>query len=259
MDLDEPTYSIFRTPSGMRWWIFDDGNILPVVSGGDGEDDDDDDDKGGKDDDKDKTFTQGQLKTMLANEKRQGKNSATREILEGLGFKSVEEATETVKGWRKADEDRKTEDEKRQEKLAQDTAEAERTKKEAAREKRIAQAERKLVAAGVVVKKDDGSLDSEASDRMLADAIKILDVDFDTDVPDDDLTSAIGGLKERHAGFFEGGSTANGGESNPKTRVPAPGNPPKTGGTQDRREKASGMIDNLGLRPRTTAEPAKQD
>jgi hypothetical protein len=244
----------YQSPSGVWWTIPEDGGkALPRIAGGDDEEDppkpkpEDQGDKDGK-------FTQEQVNQIGSREKKEGRKAATKELLEKLGFESIEDAEEAVKGWRKKDDDAKDEETKRREKLEADNAEAEQQKKETAREKRIAKAERRLVALGLKVPKKtdkDGNeideIDEDAADKLLQRAIKNLEVDWDKDIDTEDLTAAIADLKKDLPILFVGGDSGNGDDGKTKRQsAPPPARPPrKPGSRSESAEKARSALEQI--------------
>ena len=61
----------------------------------------------------DKTFTQAEVTAMMTKEKKEGKRS----ILKSLGFETEEDAKKAIEAYNKSLEDKKTDDEKKDEKI----------------------------------------------------------------------------------------------------------------------------------------------
>lgn len=106
-----PAYALFGgipaggTASGSDDSENDDNNN--PNEGGEGSQSDSGNQNGGNDKGE-KTFTQADVNRMMANEKKQGRNS----ILKELGFKDVKAATEFISKYRPQDESSKTEDQR---------------------------------------------------------------------------------------------------------------------------------------------------
>ena len=127
-----------------------------------------------------KTFTQSQVSSMMAKEKKEGKRS----ILKALGFESEEDAKKAIEGYNKYLEDQKTEADKQKEAI--DKANSERT--EAL--KRAKAAENKVACY-------DSGINSEYIDDVLAIA--------STKVSDEkDLVEVLKEMKEdkKYENFF---------------------------------------------------------
>lgn len=88
-------------------------------------------DKEGENKGAEKLFTQEEINRLMANEKRQGKASAEKAILEALGVSNVDEIKAIVEAKRKADESAKSETEKLAEALAQKDRELAEVKQKA--------------------------------------------------------------------------------------------------------------------------------
>ena len=159
----------------------------PVDDNGGASEEDIDDDEGEEGGEQKKTFTQEEVKAMLAKEKRQGKNS----VLRKLGLKDVNEGLEKLKSEKKP-EGTKVED--KQEKA--DDSEAKRALKEA--EQRAVVAERKAIALSFGVAKDN------VDDVVLIASTKVTD--------DEDFESIVEEMSndKKYAAFF--GKTDDKGE-----------------------------------------------
>lgn len=95
-----------------------------------------------------KTFSQEELNRLFAKEKKDARSAERSEILKALGVDDIEKVKQILETQRQADEAKKTEIEKAQEKERQAQAEIERLKSE--QEKVIAQANEQLLKAEVM-------------------------------------------------------------------------------------------------------------
>lgn len=188
-----------------RYWLWPDGTLRPVISGGaDGADEDDDidddddddegDDEGGSNRKGGKTFTQRQVNAVATREKREGKKAGRREVLEELGFKSLEEAREAIQ--KQQDGKAKDDDElsKERKKLEKEKADAAQARQEAAKDRHDARVERRLLAAGVPLKK------LEKVARL---------VDVEVGVEADEIDEAIDSIKEDFPELFGSNSDSD--------------------------------------------------
>lgn len=198
---------------GRPSWLYSDGTILPVISGGDGSTDPPKDDNGdgtgggaggGGSGNGQQTFTQAELNRIAAREKEEGKRAAAADIAKTLGC-TVEEAVELIKQAKAADDSQKTEAQRAREAADKEKADAEKEKAEAAREKHIARVERVLLKAGV----PEAKLDRVG---------RMLDVEVGTE--GDKLDEAVKDLKKDFPELFAGK------KGGPPDSDP-PGTPPK--------------------------------
>lgn len=207
-------------------------STLAVRSGmrmGPDDDDDEDGDDDGEDDDealelepdtlikikiggKDKELTVAELQRIAAKEKREGKKAGQRATLVALGFESIEEAQEALKGAKKpAKKKTGTEDD------GDDDRATERETAAEARERKAADKERRADLRGALrdagVPRDD-----------LDDAMALLDRAVDTEYDDDDLEDAVEELKGRRPALF-GEADDEGDEEDekpkPKAKIPS--------------------------------------
>lgn len=189
---------------GRRSWLYSDGTILPVISGGDGSGDPPEGDppEGDPPNGDDKKFSQADLNRLLAREKSDGKRTGQAELLQALGVTNLDEAKEII-AQRKADEDKLLSDtQKAQKEAEREKAEAATAKAEAANERMQARKERALIRAGI----DDGQIELVA---------RLIDVDNDAD--QDTVNAAVEELKTKMPQLFE--------EPDP-SKVPDPSKPP---------------------------------
>jgi multidrug efflux pump subunit AcrA (membrane-fusion protein) len=186
---------------GRRSWLYSDGTILPVISGGDG-DDPDPKDPPDPADDGDKKFSQADLNRLLAREKNDGKRAGQSELLQALGVNNLDEAKEIIAA-RKAAEDAALSDaDKARKEAEREKAEAATAKAEAAREKLDSRIERALVRAHI----PDDQIELVA--RMVV---------VEDGADQDKVNDAVEDLKKKMPQLFE--------EPDPN-RAPDPAKPP---------------------------------
>lgn len=163
------------------------------------------------------TMTQDDLNALAAKEKAQGQRAGERAALEKFaadnGFTNIDDAKTFIEVGRKAQEDKLTEQQKRENELA--AREQAITAKEAAATERERAANRRAILVGLGAVGDD-----------LADAAALLRVDGDAD--DAAITAAAEALKARRPELF--GATAA--PLPPGTPPPAPGGAPAGGPPQ---------------------------
>ncbi|MCA1220262.1 hypothetical protein, partial [Streptomyces sp. 8L] len=161
-----------------------------------------------------RTFTQAEVEALAAKEKAQGKRSAAKEFAEKNGFSTVEDAEAFIAAARQAEDEKKTEDQKRQEAL--DKREQDLAAREAATVARERAANRRAVLVGLGATGDD-----------LEDAAALLRVADDAD--DQTVADAAAALKERRPELF-GATTAP--AAGTSQLPPAPGGAPAGGPPQ---------------------------
>ncbi|MFD5899157.1 hypothetical protein [Streptomyces sp. NPDC060366] len=189
-----------------------------------------------------RTFTQDELTALAAKEKAQGERAGARAALEkvaaDLGFTNLDDAKAFIEEGRKVKEAQLSEQEKREQALADREAKAEAREKAA--EARERDANRKAVLVGLGATGDD-----------LEDAAALLRVAEDAD--DTALAEAATALKARRPELF--GSTA---PADPAATPPAPtglpaGGMPRPGGNQPKPgERGLAMLKRRGKIPSTT-------
>lgn len=144
-----------------------------------------------------KTFTQEELNSILASEKRKNINS----VYKDLGFESVEEAKQYLEEHRQKDEDEKTELQKSQERIqALENEKAAEIKKSQEAEYKF-----KAIEAGCDAK--------NAADVVVLAMAKVSD--------DKDFESALKDIKDTYPSLFdssEGNSGTGSGGNNPRSR-----------------------------------------
>lgn len=136
-----------------------------------------------------RTWKIGDLQRLAAEEKRQGKRSGQREVLEALGVKDQDEAKALIEAARQRQKDQETEAERKAREAQEARDAADREKREAAQERRQTQLERVLVRRGV-------------NDDDLDDAVLLLSRGLDDDADADAIADAADKLKERRAELF---------------------------------------------------------
>lgn len=207
-------------------WVFSDGTILPVVSGGaegeggagDGTSGGDggggsggtgggagaggDGGSGGGSGSGGKTFTQEDITRIATREKQEGRTAATAELLKQLGVDNLEDAKAALKRHRDAEDATKTEAQRLADKAAKDSSEAAIARAEAAQERMAAKIERALVRSGV-------------ADATLDDVAKLVSVPTDAD--DATIKAAVDALKERMPMLFTPGEQEPGNGKPPRS------------------------------------------
>ncbi|MFJ5294557.1 hypothetical protein [Streptomyces sp. NPDC088348] len=162
-----------------------------------------------------RTFTQDELTALAAKEKAQGVRAGAREASEkiaaDLGFTNLDDAKAFIEEGRKAKEAQLSEQEKREQALADREAKADAREKAAAERERIANRRAILVGLG-------------ATGVDLEDAVALLRVPDDAD--DNAITEAAEALKGRRGELFGAARQA---DSNPTQLPPAPGGSPAGG------------------------------
>lgn len=163
------------------------------------EDDPDDDDDPDTADDEvikidGKEWTVGELKKIAAREKRQGKASGQREVLEALGVDDLDAAKDLVKTAREAKQKDESEAERKQREAEEARTAADRERATAAEERRTAALERALVRRGV----DEDDLD---------DAVTILAKKVAKDADAEAIAEEADALKARRPELFGEGET----------------------------------------------------
>lgn len=166
-------------------WVWPDGFRLPVISGGaedDGDDsgdadDGDDGDDGGSTDD----AALKRQQRIMAKEKGQGKRQGQREVLEALGFESLDDAKKFADELKSA-QDSKLDETARLTKERDDAkAEAARVRQEVARDRHNLTIEKALLKDGV-------------DPKMTAKVARLLDIEVGSD--EEEITAAIAELAE---------------------------------------------------------------
>lgn len=232
--------------NGLASWLWapdDGGGSGGGQGGGDPKDDEEDDDEEDDEEDpprkpKDRTFTQKEVNRIMAREKKDGKSSGVREVLEALGVKDLEEAKSIIKTYRDDSDAKKDETTKAAEAAKRDREAAEEAKREALLERVDARIERQLMKAKV----------KEGKESKVA---KLLDIDREKDPSADDIKEAIEEIMEDFPELFtssdedddEGDRKPKGGPNRP-TRVNGdPGRPPRKVAKKDPAGKARSRLE----------------
>lgn len=155
-----------------------------------------------------RVFTQAEVEALAAKEKAQGKRSAAKEFAEKHGFASIEDAETFIAAARQAQQDALSEQEKREQAIADREKAAEA--RERAAEERDRSARRREVLVGLGAVGDD-----------LEDAAALLRVADDADAQA--VADAANALKERRPELFGAKPAA------PAQLPPAPGSAPAGG------------------------------
>lgn len=173
----------------------------------------------------DRTWKVSDLQRIAAEEKRQGKRSGERGVLEALGVDNVDAAKELIAAAKKQREAEESEAQraKREAEEARQTADRERA--EAAAERRQSSLERALVRQGV-------------NDDDLDDAVLLLDRGLDKDADADAILDAAKKLKERRAELFDGEAPPSSGSGR---RDLPPGDKKRKPGTPGRKFGEGGL------------------
>jgi hypothetical protein len=195
-----------------RYWIFDDGSYLPVVSGAEGEGGEGDEGDGAKE----VKLTQEQLNNLLAEAKRKAKGSTEGELKKLLGVEDLSAVKGLVEAARAAEDKNKTDLER-----ATSEATTEKQKREAAEasaaELRVtSMIEKALIGEGLSVAA------AERTRNMIT---------VPTSADAEAIKAEIAALRKDMPQLFP---TQEGGAGQPPaTPPPAPGRPPTqpSGGT----------------------------
>jgi len=206
---------------GYPAYLMPSGKVYPFISGGavgdddvdDGEDQEDQgdesqDDSGDENDqgDEEEVITQEEMRRIASKEKKDGRRSGRKAVLDELGVSSVEEAKALIA---KSNGKSKPDDEDTDDTSEQERAQARRDRE---RDRRVGKAERALIRAGA---RDD--------DRTLAGLVVMLGLEDDFD--DDDINQSVLDLKSQNPALF--------GEAEKKKKTVRPsdpgGKPHKTG------------------------------
>lgn len=195
------------------------------------EDEDEDDDDGGE-----RTFTQVEVNRIMSKEKKAGRRSGIRKVLEELGVESIAEAKEklgqTSNNRGTNDNGGNEQDPEAAEQARKAKEAADREKAEAARLKLEAKVERRLVRAKV-------------DDKKIERALRMIDLDDLDDGDDDEIDVAIEDLREDLPELFtESKSKDDDDEDKGKPRAPGsnPGGVPRKKGTATPQDKAMARL-----------------
>lgn len=206
---------------GVHYEIVGD-RVYPIVRGGAAEDDESEseeeeeeseeeeseEDEEEEEDPDEKKFSQKDVNRIMAKEKKEGRRTGRKTVLEELGFSSVEEAKKKLAAATKAkpkakpDDDDETEDDSSEQVPDRTMSRLE------------ARAERLLIRGG-----------APDSEKKLAGLIRMLDLDPSMD--EDDVTSAVEELKEEMPALFDSTDKGNG-RKPPRPSDPGTGRRKKT-------------------------------
>lgn len=184
-----------------------------------------------------RTLSQAEVSRIATKEKQEGHTAGRAALLKELGIDDPAKAKELIDAAKKAEDAALSETQKAQKAAEADKATAEKDRKEAAREKLNARIERRLLAEGLSLAKDE-----DKADKQLARAVRLLDLDLDSD--QDAVKAAVKELRDEMPNLFA--TTDDDEEDDDEDRRNAtgrtdPGRPPRKGkpqGTsQDRARK----------------------
>lgn len=153
----------------------------------DEEDEDEDDDE---EEEEERTFSQTEVNRIMSREKKSGRRSGQRKVLEELGVSSISEAKEKLaatKTGKKNKEEDEEDDSASNEELLKAQRERDEAKREAEQTKLEAKVERKLLAA-------------DADPKRVEKALRLIDLSEIED--DDDIEDAIEDLRDELPEFF---------------------------------------------------------
>lgn len=142
-----------------------------------------------------RTLSQAEVNRIATKEKQEGHNAGRAALLKELGIDNPEKAKEMIDAAKKAEDDALNETQKAQRKAEADKVEAENDRKEAKLEKLNARIERRLLAEGLSLAKDD-----DKADKQLARAVRLLDLDLDSD--QEAVKAAVKDLKDEMPNLF---------------------------------------------------------
>ncbi len=170
-----------------------------------------------------KVLTQDQVNSIVTREKSQAARAREAEVLQALGFESLEAAQAAVAEQQKAERERMSAVERREaDAAAKEAAAAERERKAAEREQRAARRE-VLVGLG-------------ATGANLDDAVVLLGTAIGADATDTDaLAAAATALRERRPELFGGAPGAPAAPPAAPSTTP-PGFPPTNAGPQPQKD-----------------------
>lgn len=153
-----------------------------------------------------KSFTQEQVSNLMTKEKDQGRRQGRKEVLEKLGFKTLEDA----EAFRKTLQDAE----------AAQLSEVERARREAEQERQTAQQERDAAQAErFAAKLERALLRAGVPDTQVNKVARMVSADVDSS--DEDITAAVADLKDELPQLF----TPAGEEQDPKPPHSDPGKP----------------------------------
>jgi len=177
------------------------------------------------------SFSQDDMTRVAAREKDQGKRQGQKEVLEALGFSSVDEAKDFAKLIRDAEAAQLSEVERAKRDAEKAKSEAEEIKSEAQRDRYMAMVERELLKAGV-------DLDHVTKVSRL--------VDCDVHSSAEDISTAVADLRAEMPNLFPAQEeTEEPGSQNPGTPKPPasdPGKAPSVKSSSDPSRRASDRL-----------------
>jgi hypothetical protein len=214
---DEPELVGIVQFNGWAHHLWNDGTLLPVVSGGADDNEDDEDEEEDDNEPKGKkpsADVQAELTRVGTKERKIGKQMGKKELAKSLGFEDDAALSEFVKTQKEAADAKKSEDEKAQDKLLKDQQAVEKEKADAAREKFEARCERALLRGGV-------------PEKVVEKAIKLLDLEASDNPDADDIKDAVTALKDEMPQLFKGSSSDDDENEDEEEET---GNPPSNRG-----------------------------
>lgn len=219
----------FIRRQGQLGWLSD-GQFYPIegISGGadDGDDSEDDDGDGGGSTGSG-GLSQDEVQRIAAKEKREGKRSGQRELLEALGFDSLDDAKAAVERAREADD------------AARD--EQTRAREEAAEAKRKADAATQTASMArhevAVIK---GLLKAGSDPETVDDLVPMVKAEVGADA--DEIQDAISSLKEKFPALFESNASAS--EDDDSGEDTGGGTPDSNPGPAKKGEKKKGTAED---------------
>lgn len=188
----------------------------------DGEDSEDSEsDSGDSEDGEEKTFTQAEVNRIMSKEKKAGRRSGQRKVLDELGVDSIEEAKQLLTKESDSGDTGSGNSSEDSDKLDKERKRLERERVETKKDRLKVSIERKLIRAGV-------------QEDLLDRAVRMIDLDDLGDGEDDEIVSAIEDLKDDIPTLFEdkrskdskpgshpGGKPRSKGKSSPRDRAMA--------------------------------------
>lgn len=209
---------------GRPSWLYSDGTILPVISGGDGsgegagtEDNAGEGGTGTGTTGEEPKFTQADLNRLLAREKSDGKRVAQAEFLQALGVTDLDEAKSVLQAAKDAEQQQLTEAQRAKREADAEKNKATQAQAEAATLRQAAMVERALIRAGIGIDDKDGDEQLELVSRMV-----VVEPDADQDA----VNAAVADLKKKMPQLFSP-------EKKPEPKVPGgdPGRQPRGAGS----------------------------
>lgn len=227
---------------GRPHWLWSNGRLMPVISGGDDPDPDDDDDD---DDDGNKPPEQGriddaQFHKLQRRFRKEGMAKGREALAKELGFDDVEGLKSTLTESQAAADKQKSEDEKARDQLAKDRKAVDEERTQAKTERFNLRCERALIRAG-------------CPEGVVEDAVKLMKLDGKDDLEAEDFKDAAEDLKERVPGLF----TEKESSGDPKDDKNPDSDPGKPGGRKQSEKTAAEQAKEIF--DRRHPKPVKQD